>query len=457
MKRIAYILRSYPRLSQTFIVNEILSLEQLGLQVHLFAITNPHEPIVQAQVAQVRAPVEYLEDIAQVRRSAAVDEHAWAERQAPERYAATHSYVEQRGDLDEGYTSASRFECFDYAVHVAALLDRERQAGRTIEHVHAHFAHDPTLIALLVYMLTGIPFSFTAHARDLVQIPQQALIERIEQATTMLTCSGTNIDYVNEIVPEPLRAKVQLIYHGVNLDGFQPAPQRQGDREARRQGDDQAVVSLSPNLLVSRNDEDVALILSVGRLVEKKGFPDLIAACALLKQAGRRFRCEIYGEGPLHGQLSEQIEQLGLADCVVLAGECGQAELIPIFQRADMFALAPFVTDDGDRDGIPNVLVEAMACGLPVVSTAVAGIPELVRQGENGLMVGPRDVPALADALAMLLENRPSRQRMAAQARATVVEHFDLRAAARRIAALFEQATSNENAPELAVTAPEPG
>jgi glycosyltransferase involved in cell wall biosynthesis len=181
------------------------------------------------------------------------------------------------------------------------------------------------------------------------------------------------------------------------------------------------------------------LILSVGRLVEKKGFPDLIAACARLRQAGHQFGCAIYGEGPLHSQLSALIERLELADCVVLAGERGQAELIPIVQRADIFALAPFVTDDGDRDGIPNVLVEAMACGLPVVSTAVAGIPELVRHGENGLLVAPRDAGALAEALAALLDDQPRRARMGADARATVVAHFDLRAAARQIAALFEQ------------------
>ena len=194
---------------------------------------------------------------------------------------------------------------------------------------------------------------------------------------------------------------------------------------------------------VDQNGEP-PLILSVGRLVEKKGFPDLLAACARLKQAGRQFRCAIYGEGPLHGQLSALIERLDLADCVTLAGECGQQELIPIFQRADIFALAPFVTEDNDRDGIPNVLVEAMACGLPVVSTVVAGIPELVRHGENGLMVAPHDAPALADALAALLDDQPRRERMGIAARTTVVAHFDLRAAARQIATLFEQATGVE-------------
>ena len=125
------------------------------------------------------------------------------------------------------------------------------------------------------------------------------------------------------------------------------------------------------------------LILSVGRLVEKKGFPDLIAACARLKQAGRRFAARSMAKGRCTTSWRRRSSELDWRDCVTLAGERGQAELIPIFQRADIFALAPFVTEDGDRDGIPNVLVEAMACGLPVVSTAVAGIPELVRTAKT--------------------------------------------------------------------------
>jgi glycosyltransferase involved in cell wall biosynthesis len=439
MRSIGYILRSYPRLSQTFVVHEILALEELGVHLRLFAIANPHEPIVQGNVAQVRAPVDYLEEAAKRERAVVLAEHTWAEQQSPARYAETRSYVEQSVELDDGYTSATRFECFDYAVHVAALLERERIAGCPIDHLHAHFAHDPTLIALLVHMLTGISFSFTAHARDLVQIPPRVLIERITQAMFVLTCSGTNIDYVNDVVPEPLRAKVRLIYHGVNLDGFIPHP----PAPSPRPGEGGKLLPLSLAWESGSGGEGTPLILSVGRLVEKKGFPDLIAACAQLKQAGRQFRCAIYGEGPLHGQLSALIAQLDLADCVTLAGERGQAELIPIFQRATIFALTPFVTEDGDRDGIPNVLVEAMACGLPVVSTAVAGIPELVRHGENGLMVAPHNVPALADALATLLDDPPHREQMGACARATVVTHFDLRAAARQIAALFEQTTDD--------------
>jgi glycosyltransferase involved in cell wall biosynthesis len=179
------------------------------------------------------------------------------------------------------------------------------------------------------------------------------------------------------------------------------------------------------------------LILSVGRLVEKKGFPNLLDACALLMRRGRRFRCAIYGDGPLRGELAAQIERLGLGAVVTLEGERPQRDLIPVFQGADIFALASFVTEDGDRDGVPNVLAEAMACGLPVVSTAVAGIPELVQHGENGLLCPAQDVEALADALCRLLDHEDERRAMGAAARRTVVEHFDLQVAAARLAELF--------------------
>ncbi len=438
MQRIGYIIRSYPRLSQTFIVNEILALEQQGVALHLFPITDPHEPIVQAQVGQVRAPVDYLEQARGRGRVALAADHMAAMRAAPARYARARAYVAQRADLDQGYTSASRAECFDMAVYLAALLRREARAGRPIGHLHAHFAHDPTLIALLAQQLTGISFSFTAHARDLVQIPAHLLNERTARATAMLTCSATNLEYIDQVMPAELQAKVRLIHHGVNLAGFQPLPGRLSEETGAAQ-----MAEVGAGQEISAASNSVPRILSVGRLVEKKGFPDLINACALLRDAGLAFRCAIYGEGPLEGELRALIDTLGLADAVTLPGACSQQELIPELQRADLFALASFVTDDGDRDGVPNVLVEAMACGLPVVSTTVAGIPELVKTGENGVLVPPRDVAALADALAKLLRDPAERARMARAARRTVVEHFDLHAAAQQIARLFEKAVAS--------------
>jgi glycosyltransferase involved in cell wall biosynthesis len=412
--QVGYILRSYPRLSQTFILHEILALEQLGLDLRIFAITNPHEPTVQAQVAAVRAPVHYLEAARQRRRAAIFHEHLQVARAAPGRYLQTLAYVQRHQESDAGYSTISRHTAFLQAVYLTRLLrDEQRRTGRRIGHLHAHFAHDPTLIAWLAHRLTGISYSFTAHARDLYQIPATALTTRVAAARSVITCCAPNVTYLHGVVPAPLRAKVRLIHHGVNLQGFAPAAP--AERAA-----------------------DPPLILSVGRLVEKKGFPALLDACGRLKQAGYRFRCVIYGDGPLRTELQATIDRLGLAEEVRLAGECTQQELVPMLQRAALFVLTPFVTEDGDRDGVPNVLVEAMACGVPVVSTTVGGVTDLVRDGHNGLLAPPHDVAAIAAAMAALLDDAPRRVALGVAARRTVVEHFDLAQAARQLAALFD-------------------
>ncbi|HWQ13749.1 MAG TPA: glycosyltransferase [Roseiflexaceae bacterium] len=430
MPAVAYIVRSFPRLSQTFILNEILALEARGVPLRIFAVTDPREPLVQPQAAEVLAPVRYLDVIpAEELRAARLD----LARRDPRRYAETVAYVQSRPDLDDGYTASSRYACLDQAIVLASMLARSGDVG----HLHAHFAHDPALIALLAHKLTGIPFSFTAHARDLFQIPRHILVERAAAATALVTCCGANLAYLDEVLPPELRARVQLIHHGVNLEGFRPAD-RPAPSDSGAAGAGMALRASGE--APSPAGEDAApLILSVGRLVEKKGFPDLLEACALLMARGRRFRCAIFGDGPLRTALAAQVERLGLAGVVELAGERPQRDLVPVFQRADIFALASFVTEDGDRDGVPNVLAEAMACGLPVVSTAVAGIPELVRHGANGLLCPARDVEALAAALARLLDDEGERRAMGAQARRTVVESFDMRAAAARLAGLFAQ------------------
>ena len=414
--QIGYIVRSYPRLSQTFILNEILALEQLGRRIHIFALTDPQEPVVQPQVGAVCAPVRYLDAALRRRRAAILGEHIQVARAHPQRYLATLYYVLRHRDWDAGYSAASRYTCFLHAVYLARLLRRAQAwPEHRIAHLHAHFAHDPALIALLVHRLIGISYSFTAHARDLYQIPVTALVERSARADAVITCCGANLRYLQEVAPAAVQEKARLIPHGADLREFQPGPP--------------PVRATEP-----------PLILSVGRLVEKKGFPDLLHACGQLKQWGHAFRCVIYGDGPLRAALTATITQLGLGDDVVLAGEHPQQALLPVFQQAAVFALTPFITEDGDRDGVPNVLVEAMACGVPVVSTAVAGIPELVEHDYNGLLVAPHDVPALAGALAALLGDPARRERMGAAARRTVVERFDLQTAARQLAGLFDQA-----------------
>jgi glycosyltransferase involved in cell wall biosynthesis len=414
-KQIGYLLRSYPRLSQTFVLNEILALERTGVSLQIFALTNPHEKVVQMQVDQVQAPVHYLEESIQPRRIGnRLKEHLQVAGLHFRRYIRSLFYVAAHPKIDQGYTASSRWECFLQAVHLVYVLHlQERETRKRLDHLHAHFAHDPTLIAYLVHLITGIPFSFTAHARDLYQVPEDVLTDRIRHSSAVVTCCRANMEYLKQIAPSQ-QSKFSLVYHGVNLKDFHPAQNADAASSA-----------------------EIPIILSVGRLVEKKGFQDLLQALLIVKESGQRFRCTIYGDGPLGEQLEKWIEEHDMCGDVTLMGDRTQKELISIFQSATLFVLTPVQTEDGDRDGIPNVLVEAMAVGLPVITTAVSGIPELVDNNQNGLLYHPHDVDGISSGILELLSNPEKRKLLGDVASQKVKDQFDVAQAAKRLKTLF--------------------
>jgi glycosyltransferase involved in cell wall biosynthesis len=414
-KQIGYLVRSYPRLSQTFILNEILALEKIGVSIEIFALTNPHEKVVQMQVAQVQAPVHYLDEDIQPRSLMnLLNENAQVAWLHLKGYLRSLMYIAANKGIDRGYTASNRWECFLQAIHLIYLLVlKERRTGKKIDHLHAHFAHDPALIAYLVHCMTGIPFSFTAHARDLYQVPEKALTDRIRRAKAVITCCNANMEYLNRIAPSQ-QSKFSLVYHGVNLKDFQPGSNTGAGSTLKG-----------------------PLILSVGRLVEKKGFQDLLQALLIVKRRGEGFQCVIYGDGPLGKQLTAWINEHGLAPQVKLMGDCTQQELISIYQHATLFILTPVQTEDGDRDGIPNVIVESMAVGLPVITTSIAGIPELVDHNQNGLLYQPRDVEGISSGIIELLQNAEKRRQFGRAASKKVAEQFDITRAANRLKTLF--------------------
>jgi glycosyltransferase involved in cell wall biosynthesis len=402
---VAYVVRSWPRLSQTFVLDEVLALQRLGLRLEIFALSRSDEALTQPEVALVRAPVTYLD------RPASGD-HLRVLLPAPGRYLRTAWYVAGQRASDRGYRVASRASCFAMAVRLSRRLRAARRAGRPPARLHAHFAHDPALVALLAHRLTGLPWSFTAHARDLWQVPTAALADRVASADLTVACCRAGADRLRALMPAALRGRVRLVHHGVDVEVFQPgAPGARRSRPHR--------------------------IVSVGRLVAKKGFGDLLAACRLLKDRQLPFRLDVYGDGPLRDRLAAEVERLDLAAEVRLAGARPRRDLAGLLQEADVFAITPLVTEDGDRDGIPNVLLEAMACGLPAVATAVGGIPEVVIDGANGLLTPARDAGAVADRLAALLADQDARTRLGRAARRTVLERFDARAASSELATLL--------------------
>lgn len=406
---VIYLVRSWPRLSQTFIVNEVLALERRGVPIELFSMVHSGEHVVQPQVSDVQARVRYLDEPLGWR--AALDAHRRVLMAAPLRYLRTVLFATFHPGLSAGYATASVWGCLQAAVRISATLLRLSDAGRTPTHLHAHFAHDPALVALLVHRLSGLTYTFTAHARDLLQIPAPNLARRAAEAAALVTCCQANADYIDAAVPATSKPPVRVVRHGVDLDQFRPAPA--------------PPESATPTLV------------TVGRLVEKKGFGDLLQALSQVKASGHAFTCRLYGDGPLRQTLLATRDRLGLTEEVALLGEQDREQIVAALTVADAFVLTPILTDDGDRDGIPNVLVEAMACAVPVVSTTAGGIPELVHDGVNGLLTVPGDVAAVATRIEKLLDDPHLRRALGSAGRRTVEADYNVNAAAGELAHLF--------------------
>ena len=412
-----YLVRSWPRLSQTFVVNEVLEQERLGTRLELYSLTRSGEEMIQPQVLAVGAAVHYLDERGPHPLVTSLRDHALVARSAPVAYARTLALAALRPELARGYATLSPLGCLSAAVRLAAAVLRCKAAGAPIEHLHAHFAHDPALVALYANRLTGVPYSVTAHARDLYQIPVSSLRARVDGAVALVTCCAANLDYLRRVLPAGLHPRLRLIHHGVELDRFVPATR--ADAAAPVQ------------------------IVSVGRLVEKKGFPDLLRACHELKNASTgtapAFRLRIVGDGPMHADLAALRDRLGLHDDVELVGERNAEDVLRAYQRADIFALTPCVTADGDRDGVPNVIVEAMACGLPVLTTDAGGVTEVVEHGVNGLLASPHDIGTLTRHLADLVTDGARRRALGEAGRRMVEERFDVRSAARQLSLVFAE------------------
>ena len=377
------LVKMFPKLSETFILEEVLGLERLGVPLRLYALRAPTDAITHPAVARVNAPLTQVPELLRGRRREFAARHLRLFATRPLRYAWTLVVALIRG----------RRALHDFA-QAGWLAAQLRDDG--VGHLHTHFISTPADVAELVSKLTTLPFSISAHAKDIYLSAPADLRRKLEAARFTVTCTDFNRRALATIAPH---ASVHRMYHGVDRAQFHPR-QRAG-------------VDAPP------------VILSVGRLRDKKGLDTLIDACRVLSDRGQAFRCEIVGYGEEHDRLQARITQQGLSGKVILVGKLPRERVIEAYAGAAVYVQPSRIAADGDRDGIPNVLLEAMAMGLPVVASNVSGIPELVGDGLNGLLVEPDDPPALADAITRLLHQPRLCAALGCRARTTVTESFD--------------------------------
>ena len=411
--KVGYVLKRYPRYSETFVVNEILAHEAVGLDIDIFALRPPCDSHFQNIISQVRASVTYIRKPVQGRVSHSLNSNAptpasyfWAE-------------LQEIALVIPDFWSKLSFAAGERAstVYQAAWLAREVRL-RQITHLHAHFGSVATSVTRLAAHFADVPYTFTAHAKDIFHnsVNPKDMTRKIRDSAAVVTVSNYNVQYLQRVYGS-VTSNVERIYNGLDLTQFAYAsPQNRPPQ-----------------------------IISVGRLVEKKGLSILVEACALLKQQGCDFHCQIVGTGELAGELKVHIEALGLVEQVCLVGARPQNEVFELLQQAAVFAAPYIIGKDGNRDGLPTVLLEAMALGTPCVGTDVTGIPELIRHEQTGLIVPQENASALASALQKLLENPSLRVKFATKARKLMESEFDIHTNAASLRQLFQSSSKQKN------------
>jgi len=406
---IAVVVKGYPRLSETFIAQEIHALQQRGLPLHLYSLRRPTETATHPIHREITAPVTYLPEYLHEQPQRVLA--AWRRaRQLPGFGAAWRVF---RRDLARE-RSRNRLRRFGQA----CVLATELPAGVT--RLYAHFLHTPASVARYAALMTGLPWCASAHAKDIWTTPEWEKREKLAAADWVVTCSAVARDHLASLAPHP--GKVSLAYHGLDFARLPPPvrlrPTRNGSAAA-----------------------DPVVLLSVGRAVEKKGYDDLIDALARLP-TDVHWRLVHIGGGEQARTLAAQANARGLGGRIAWLGAQSQERVLAEYRRADLFVLASRIAGNGDRDGLPNVLMEAQSQGLPCLSTTVSAIPELIDHETTGLLVPPGDPVALAAALNHLIRDPQTRARLGDAGCRRVRADFSLAAGIDTLAARFGLATT---------------
>ncbi len=389
---LAVVLKGYPRLSETFIAQEILNLQKAGTNLQLVSLRHPTDSKRHPVHHEIKAPVMYLPEYVHDEWARCIT--AWTKARKLSGYKQARSIWLR--DLWRDKTR-NRVRRFVQAMVAAAELNED------VNRLYGHFIHTPGSVTRYAAIMRGLPFSFSAHAKDIWTSPDWELSEKLNDADWTVTCTAGGANHLASLAKS--EDKVRLVYHGLDLERF-PVPDRP---EQKRDGSDAA---------------NPVQFLSVGRAVEKKGLDTLLSAFSRLPAALHWQWTHIAG-GPLLSELKQQAEDLGLSDKVKFLGSQAQSRVLQSYNESDLFVLPCRIAEDGDRDGLPNVIVEAQSQRLPVISTPISGIPELIEDGENGLLVTPNDPDKLAVALETLSKNPTLRNKMGQFGMEKVRQHFD--------------------------------
>lgn len=398
--KIGYVLKKYPRLSETFILNEILGLEDMGHEISIFSLMPCDEARFHADLARVKAAVEYLPAFGSRTVNDALAAFAIAEGAALEALPRALAFIDRLADDKR------------IAVLVHALLVGRRAKERGIEHLHAHFMTVAAHTAYLAHLFFGIPFSVTAHAKDIYRetVNPRTFGEVARASRAVVTVTEENCRFIAGTFLGDDDSKVRLVYNGLPL----------------------------AEIAGARSKRDPHLVVGVGRLVEKKGFHVLLDAMSLLKSRGSPAHCLLIGDGEDTAKLRDQCRRLELDDVVVFAGAQPREQVLAAMRRARVLAAPCVVGTDGNKDALPTVLIEALAVGLPSVSTPLNGIPEIVEHKRHGLLVPENDSVGLADAIDKLIGDDQFWLHCSEAGPLRAKERFDREATIRRLVEVFE-------------------
>lgn len=401
--KIAYMMSRFPKISETFILYEILEQERLGNVVEVYPLLREHQPVTHPEAERLVERAHFHPYI------------SWPIVRANWHYLLRRpgAYFRTLAEVLGGTWGSTNFFLGALMYWPKAVRFAYEMEGLGIKHVHAHFCNHPALVALIIHRLAGIPYSFTAHGSDLHK-DKRMLDKKVEAAAFAVTVSNFNKGEMIKACGENMRDKIHIVHCGIDQEVFAPPVEKSSDGRFR--------------------------IICVASFEEVKGHKYLIEACRVLRERGLDFVCDLIGDGPVRAQVAKQIADNNLQDRVIIHGSRKRMEVAQMMAAAHVKVLASVPTAEGKREGVPVVLMEAMASGLPVVSSQLSGIPELVENGQTGILVQPGDVNALALALQKLHADPALRFKMGRAGREKVLREFNLKLNVAGLAKLFSPA-----------------